>query len=936
MRALCGQSDVAALLKTIFSSSPYLTRLMLNDPVRLVGFLQSDPEASLVILAETLERDAQAAGDRGGIMSALRCYKSSIALLSALCDIGEIWPVMKVTSVLSDAADRALQHSVHFLLAAAETRGDYFPAQADDPAYRSGYIVVAMGKHGAYELNYSSDIDLIIFFEAGRARLREGVVEQTFFVRLTRELVKFMQEPTADGYVFRTDLRLRPDPGATQIALSTNAAHDYYESFGQNWERAAMIKARIVAGDIEAGERFLRDLQPYIWRKYLDYAAIADVHAMKRQIHSHKGFGNVAVAGHNIKLGAGGIREVEFFVQTQQLIAGGRQDDLRISQTLKALSQLVERGWIEDRARDELSAAYEFLRMVEHRLQMINDEQTQELPKDGDGLLRMARFSGFKTTGAFEDALLKHLNNVEGHYGALFEGVPELGDGFGSLVFTGDEDDPETMETLRGMGFEDPKVVISTVRGWHFGRYASMKSPTARERLTEFQPALLDALGKTSDPDFALRSFDGFLGALPAGVQLFSLLRSNPNLLRLVADIMGTAPRLVRILARRRRLLEVVLDPGFFGVIPSEAHLDELVQSELDQIKDYQDGLEKVRIVGNEQAFVTGVRVLSGTINAEEAGASYAAQARALIRGCQGLVGREVAQNHGMMAGGGFAIIAMGKLGGDEMSASSDVDLITVYDFDEAAPYSDGGRSLHGNAYYARCTQRLISALSSPMAEGRLFEVDMRLRPSGNAGPVATRLESFEKYQREAAWTWEHMALTRARVISGPVELVERVEAVIDGVLRLRRDGQKIVRDVREMRARLETEKGSLDPWDIKQVRGGLIDLEFIAQYLQLMHAADHPSILKRNSFEVFQALKEADVLDERQAEILISATRLMHNLTQVLRLCLDDRFDSAKAPEELKALLCRAANMPDFTRLQGALMDAQAEVVGLYDELIA
>jgi len=926
---------VRKLLDAIMGSSPYLTQLILRDPARIIMFLENDPETSLSDLNATLMKNSGNAQTRDELMRALREYKSSIALLTALCDLADVWPVMKVTAVLSDCADLTLQYSVRFLLQEAASKGEYLPADDFDLVEASGYIVVAMGKHGAWELNYSSDIDLIVFYIAGKARLRDGVIEQTFFVRLTRALVKLMQESTADGYVFRTDLRLRPDPGATQVALSTEAAHGYYESFGQNWERAAMIKARAVAGDIAAGNMFLNELQPFVWRKYLDFATIADVHAMKRQIHTHKGFSKVAVGGHNIKLGRGGIREIEFFAQTQQLIAGGRQEDLRISETLKALDKLVERGWIEERARDELQAAYIFLRMVEHRLQMINDEQTQTLPGEGEGLLLMARFCGFGQVEDFEDEMLRHLNNVQGHYGALFEDVPALSGEFGNLVFTGDEDDPRTLKTLHEMGFENAPAAISIVRGWHFGRYRAMKSETVRSLLTEFQPALLGALGHTSDPDFALRSFDSFLSSIPAGVQLFSLLRSNPELLRLVADIMGTAPRLASIMSRQPRLLEAVLDPGFFGEIPSQSDLDALVEEELTRTSDYQDGLERVRIIGKEQSFLTGVRVLSGTVDAEEAGANYAAQARALIRGCHGLVEREVAQNHGEMLGSGFVVIAMGKLGGSEMSASSDVDLITVYDFDEAHAYSDGKRALHGNAYYARCTQRLISALTSPMAEGRLYEVDMRLRPSGNAGPVATRLASFDAYQRETAWTWEHMALTRAKVISGPPELRSRVEEVIRDVLMMAREPEKIVSDVREMRDRIALEKGSDDPWNIKQVRGGLIDLEFIAQYLQLVHGRSAPGVLQSNTFEAFQALKEAGVIDAAQAETLISATRLMHNLMQVLRLCIDGSFEASGAPEEMKTLLCRASNMPDFSRLHGSLKAIQVEVFELYEELV-
>ncbi len=633
----------------------------------------------------------------------------------------------------------------------------------------SGFIVLAMGKCGAYELNYSSDVDLIVFYDLDRIALEPGVEPARFFVRLTRDLVQLLEERTGDGYVFRTDLRLRPDPGATQLALSTEAALVYYESFGQNWERAALIKARPCAGDLEAGRELLRDLAPFIWRKYLDYAAIADVHAMKRQIHAHRGFGGIAVAGHNIKLGRGGIREIEFFVQTQQLIAGGRQPDLRTPQTLLALDRLVARGWIKDAVAAELSEAYLFLRRIEHRLQMVADEQTHEVPDDPARLLRFAQFCGYPDVETFAAELRARLETVQRHYAALFEGSPGLTPGGVNMVFAGEQDDPGTVAALKQMGYQSPEQVLATIRGWHHGHYAAVRTARGREVLTEMQPLLIAALADTADPDRALVAFDRFLSELPAGVQLFSLLRANPSLLRLIADMMGSAPRLARILSRRRRLLDAVLDPGTLGALPTAEELDRLIAAEIGQgDHDLQYVLDRARVVGSEQQFLIGIRVLSGVIKANQAGGAYALLAERLIEHLMAATERELARAHGHVAGGGAAVIAMGKLGGREMTAASDLDLILVYDFDPAAAESDGARPLAPTHYYTRLTQRLISALSSATAEGTLYEVDMRLRPSGQQGPVATQLASFIDYQADAAWTWEQLALTRARVISGP------------------------------------------------------------------------------------------------------------------------------------------------------------------------
>ena len=924
----------ADLLAGIFSGSPYLTGLIDRDPARLQRVLTTAPEARLEELRAELSAELEAAATRPAAMRALRVFKTEVALLTALADLAGVWPVPTVTAALTECADAALNGAVGFLFREAATRGQWL-AHGDGSVQPSGYIVIAMGKHGAGELNYSSDIDLIVFYDPGRIRVAPAIEPPGFFVRLTRDLVQLMEERTGDGYVFRTDLRLRPDAGATQLALSTIAALSYYESFGQNWERAALIKARACAGDLEAGRELIEELAPFVWRKYLDFAAIADIHAMKRQIHAYRGFGQIAVAGHNIKLGRGGIREIEFFVQTQQLIAGGRQPDLRTRQTLDALAKLAERRWIKARVGKELGEAYVFLRKIEHRLQMVADEQTHEVPAEPARLERFALFCGYEDTEAFARDLVARLETVQRHYAALFEDSPELTPGGVNMVFAGEQDDPATVAALKELGFSQPPDVLAIVRGWHHGRYPAVRSPRARERLTEVQPLLIAALADTAEPDRALASFDRFLAELPAGVQLFSLLRANPGLLRLLADIMGTAPRLSRILSHRRRLLDAVLDPGTLGMLPSAEELDRLIAAEIGGDHDMQYVLDRARVVGSEQQFLIGIRVLSGAIKANQAGGAYALLAERLIDALKRAAERGLARVHGEVRGGGAVVLAMGKLGGREMTAASDLDLILIYDFDPAAPQSDGARPLAPTHYYARLTQRLISALSSATAEGTLYEVDMRLRPSGQQGPVATQFTSFVEYQTNDAWTWEHMALTRARAIAGPPLLRSRVEAAIRSVLVKPRDPAKIAADVHAMRERIAKEKGTEDIWDMKQVRGGLVDLEFIAQYLQLVYAAAHPQVLDQSTLEAYRKLRDAGVLAPAHAEILIPATRLLHDLTQVLRLCLEGRFDPSTAPSGLKELLARAGDAADFAALESRLRETLQTVARLFGEII-
>ncbi len=924
---LTGTTPLTSLLLGIFGASSYLTGLITRHPAYLAEALTTPPEDYMPHIGARMKTAMGEAATMADAMHHLRIYKQQAALFIALCDLAGVWQLPRVVTAITEAADTSLAAAVTWLFRTGAEKGDILPDDKDDPDKNSGYIVLAMGKQGAHELNYSSDVDLIVFFDKARTKLRDGLDPSSYLVRLTRHLAKMMQEYTADGYVFRVDFRLRPDPGATQVALSTDAAYSYYESFGQNWERAALIKARPVAGDIEAGEELLAGLSPFIWRKYLDFAAIDDIHAMKRQVHAHKGHAKIAVEGHNIKLGRGGIREIEFFAQTQQLIAGGRQPELRTRKTLETLSGLVENKWIRPEARDELTQAYKFLRTIEHRIQMIADEQTHSLPHDEGGMQRIAKFSGFATVDDFAAALKQQLETVQHHYAELFEDIPSLSGVCGNLVFVGDNPDPGTVETLGEMGFREPERVIEIVRGWHFGRYASTRSERSRERLTEFQPLLVDAISKTAQPDLAMATFDRFLKDLPAGVQLFSMLSSNPNLLRLIAEIMGTAPSLARILSRRTRMLDAVLDPGFFGDLPNEDQLKHLIEDEFTYCNDYQDTLDRARAVGQEQAFLTGVRLLSGVIDAEKAALGYTRLAETLIVELQTKVEEGMREQHGSFAGAGAAVIAMGKLGGLEMTASSDIDIILIYDFDADQTMSDGRKPLSPAQYYARYTQRLIAALSAPTAEGSLYEVDMRLRPSGRAGPVATQLESFIQYQKTQAWVWEHLALTRARTITGPPALQQTLTDTIRDVLASPRQPDELLKNVNEMREKIAADKGTENIWDLKQVRGGLIDLEFLTQTLQLMHAAKHPQILDTNTIESLKKMQDQQILSSETVATLYEAGIFYNDLMQVIRLCTDSGFDPDTVGNDLKQRLAESVRLETFDQVSEKLASIEEKV---------
>jgi glutamate-ammonia-ligase adenylyltransferase len=915
------------LIAGIAESSPYLWELIRAEPDRFVALLAADPERHFTALIEGVARAGMSAKDDEEVMRALRRGKAEAALLIALADIGGTWPVERVTRALTSFADAALGAAVRYLLRGAIAQGRLNCRDPAHPEEGSGYVVLAMGKMGAHELNYSSDIDLIVLYDAGASALAEGVEPGALFVRLTRGLVKLMQERTADGYVFRTDLRLRPDPGSTHIAVSVLSALNYYESTGQNWERAAMIKARPCAGDLSAGEAFLREVAPFIWRKYLDYGAVADVHAMKRQMAAYKGHDEIAIEGHNIKLGRGGIREIEFFVQTQQLIAGGRHPELRGRETLATLADLAAGGWIAAEAARDLAAAYRFLRVTEHRLQMVADEQTHSLPAEREGVERFARFLGFAGRDAFAAALLEHMRKVQRHYARLFEDAPAAEASRRALAFPPERDETETLDKLSAMGFRRPLEVSQAVRRWLAGEYRSLRSEFARAHLAELVPVLIDHLARAENPDRAFTALDRFLAGLHGGARLLSLLLRNPDLVALLSLVLGTAPRLADILAVHPQVMDALIEPSFFGALPDAAKLDAGLEGSLAQARGYEDLLDRARQFGQEHMFLIGARILSGTVSAEQAGEAFARLADVVIRAVHRAVNESFISAHGRLRGQQGAVLALGKLGGREMTAASDLDLIIVYDFDEEQPQSDGARALYGTQYFARSTQRLVSALSAQTNYGALYHVDMRLRPSGRSGPVATMLGSFESYQEDEAWTWEHLALTRARVVSGAPEFAARVETVIRDVLCRARDAETISGDVVEMRAAIAAEKSDQERWDLKYVAGGLVDLEFIAQYLQLVHAAEHPEILDTATARVLDKAARLGVLAPQDADVLRPAVRLYQNLTQILRLCLTGPFDPKAVGPGLLSLLARAADVPDFATLEAHLAETQARV---------
>jgi len=919
-----------ALIKSVFANSPYLSRLLLKYPETAMQMFEHGYQAASAELMQTIPL-AVSLPTREEVMKHLRLIKSKMALMIALADIGETMPLEGVTQALSQLASSSLDSTLHFLLKQAQRRGE-IEWNTETAAFGSGIIILGMGKLGAGELNYSSDIDLIILFEKGRLGYQGRHNEQHFMNRLTQDLVLIMQERTADGYVFRTDLRLRPDPASTPPAINTTAALYYYESVGQNWERAAMIKARPVAGDIDAAQQFLKNLAPFMWRRSLDFAAIQDIHSIKRQMDSHQSK-KIRLEGHNIKLGTGGIREIEFYTQIHQLIWGGRMSDLRTRGTCETLALLAARQLISEATRDTLIHAYRYYRKLEHRIQMVADEQTHSLPAAAGELERIAKFMGFDDVQSFTQTTEAMLTTVHEIFSGSFKSSEKLGDA-GNLVFTGVSHDPETVETLRSMGYQQPETIAEIIMGWHHGSKRATRTKRARELLTELMPTLLKRLAETASPDHAFHKFNDFLTHLPAGVQLFSLFNINPQLLGLVADIMGSAPTLSEYLSKSPGLLDAVLYADFYKELPSPQQLEQQLQQVMPQEDDFEAAMDALTRFRNEKQFQAGVHLLKQMISAKQAGEFLSDLAQLCVSYTYQLSFREFSKSHGEIEGSDMAIVALGKLGSREMTFGSDLDLVFVYNAPQHTT-SNGARPLPASVYYSRLTQRILNALTTIGREGRLYEVDLRLRPSGTQGLLVITMDGLEQYFAESAWTFEFMAFSKSRVVCGSPELTDKTSVVIDRALCRPREPEKLLADVLDMRARIEKEFPAASVWDIKYAAGGLIDLDFIAQYLMLRHAAASKQV-KRASADVSLAwLAQQHALDMATAQTLQKAYRDLHHLFHMLRLTCHGKFNENEALSGLKKLLAQSMGLKSFDEVRSKLVAIEDVVKETYIRLL-
>jgi len=881
--------------------SPFLALAIERHPEPLAVLRDQGVDAAIA--------DIVAAYADAPVGEALRRRKNALAMVLAVADLAGVIGVDKVTHCLSDFADAALDCAL----------GDVFARRTPGEPVR-GFAVIALGKHGGQELNYSSDIDPIFIYdpETLPVRAREDAADAA--QRIARQLIDLMSARDGDGYVFRMDLRLRPAAEVTPLAIPVDAALSHYESQALTWEQAAFIRSRAAAGDRVLGPYFMEALRPFIWRRSLDFGTIDEIAALTRQIRDHYSKGQLLGPGFDLKRGRGGIREVEFFTQAHQLIHGGRNPALRARSTLDALAALAGQGIVPEDEAMMLSAHYRTLRTFEHRLQMVDDQQTHSLPQDPAALDNVARLHGLADGAAMITALEGVTGEVAGVYDGLIASQRSSSDDAAITL----SNDPELLaDALAAAGLEAPEALAARVQGWRGGAVRALRSAAGRKAFEAVLPALLAAFADAPDQPAALNRFDDLLRQLPSTVNVFRLLQARPALMQTMVDILSHAPPLAESLARRGDLLDGLIDASAYDLVGS---VEDIVQrlSREEPGDDYQQRLDAVRVRVGEMRFALGVQLIEGRHDPVAIAGGYARVAEAAIIRLANCAVDEFTQVHGTIAGSEPVILALGRLGGGALTHASDLDLIFLFS-GEIGAESDGRRPLGSTQYYNRLAQRIIAALSVPTAAGALYEVDTRLRPNGAQGLLAVSFASFAEYQRDQAWTWEHMALCRARVVFGSPEARARLEGIIGDVLHHPRDAGEIAAAALKMRTDIASHKRPLGPLDVKLLPGGLVDIEFIVHTLQLQHrTAFHPDLR-----EALAALTAAGLVDAS----LGAAHDLMTRLLVTLRLVAPD---CAEPPPASQVLIARACGCQTWDGLMADIEIARAGVQQAWQKLFA
>ena len=940
----------AGQLAAILAHSRHLQRLARAHPDILAPILSGDGEAVVTAAMSCLAQDSATVEDEAAMKAAIRRLRAHSALAVALSDMAGLASLPLQMRWLSQAAEAALRAAVTFLFRQADRRG-----QIRDAAFTGspdlegcGWTVLALGKLGAGELNYSSDIDLILLHDPIENPLATPDASQSFYVEMARALVRMLSEVTPDGIGWRVDLRLRPDPGATAVSIQREAALGYYESIARTWERAAFIRARPVAGDIAMGQRFLDEIQPFIWRRTLDYTVMDDMKVMLRQPMAAPGW-----EGFNLKSGPNGIRSIEFLTHVLQLVGGGRSDELRQRSTMPALAALTKEGWISADQRDRLGELYLELRRAEHRLQMLADAQTHSLPRSMDAIDETARFMGHETADNFLTALQVTLAEVGAHTShRLFSDSPRDNDRPDeSRPNEGRSDDPVTDSTnappplqdeerltawLQGHGFARPADIAATLSGWLAGRIAATRGERARTLLARIMPDMLSHLATAADPDAAFASFAGFVEGLPASVQIFSLLDHNRDLTRLLGDILVLSPRLAATLRRHPMLFDLVLFRDFFAALPDADGFEADLRAAIDGLP-VESALEIITRMARERRFRAEVQGLSAVADRTMVSVALADTAEAVIRVVRDLAITDMQRRHGRIDGD-MAVIAMGRLGTRALTATSDLDLVFVWDAADGAHSTgndSGARSLGTSAYFTRLAQTMASWLGGATGEGDLYSIDTRLRPDGEKGSFAPSLTRLSDYYQNEAWLWERLALAKARLMTPRACLAAALQAVITDALVRSAPVGEMAAALHDMRGRLRTGYGDAPAWQIRRKTGGMAELDLLVQGLRLINA-DLFTGSGQSAPEILQRLADAARIAPDAADQLAAAEQIFTDLHHALRLVLGSgsQHPDSLAEPALQFVLA-ACDCPDQDQLDALLKAHRTAVERHFDELM-
>ncbi len=876
------------------------------------------------------ERDAITLTDEQQMMTALRRLRQRSALCVALADMAGCDDVETQMRWLSEAADAAVRSAVIWLFREAARRGKI--TGADVSALQGGagcgWSVLALGKLGAGELNYSSDIDLVVLHDPIANPLADRDTSQQFYVEMARRLVRLLSTATRDGIGWRVDLRLRPDPGATAVSIQREAAIGYYESIARTWERAAFIRARPIAGDLEMGQLFLADIQPFIWRRTFDYTVMDDMKMMLRRPAAGLGW-----EGYDLKTGPNGIRSIEFLTHVLQLVGGGRSPSLRVGSTLPALRALAAEGWITADQCERLGALYLALRRAEHRLQMMADTQTHALPRTMTDIEDVARFMGHEDADSFLAALSSVLDEVAVNTShRLFEQAADETDAGEAPLF---DDEDRLAGWLDSRGFQRPADIAAVLSGWMAGRIAATRGERARTLLSRIMPPMLSHLSGAQDPDTAFAAFAGFVEGLPASVQIFSLLDHNRDLTRLLGDILVLSPRLGDRLRRHPMLFDLVLFAAFFEPLPAADELEtELRAAITDQPTEL--ALDTVTRVTRERQFRAEVQHLSGVADRRALGTALADIAEAAIRVIRDLAITDMQRRHGAIDGD-LAVLAMGRLGLGDLTATSDLDLVFVWDApagSSSTGIDDGQRSLGANSYFTRLAQTLANWLGGATGEGKLFTIDLRLRPDGEKSGLAPSLARLTAYYRDEAWLWEKLALGKARLVT-PAAGCGAV--VIDSLAAVRTTPlphETIAPALHDMRRRLRANDGEADDWQLRKRPGGISELDLLVQALRLLNA-DLFSNTALPADRILDRLAEIGRVTPDDAEALVAAENLYADLHHALRFVMGtSTTDPAALSAAARHFICAACDSPDIAALRGRIAGHQTQIEALFDRL--